>query len=325
MSSLVSIIVPCYRQAQFLAQAVESCLAQTHRPIEIIIVNDGSDDQTEQVARSFGNSVRYIIRDNGGISAARNTGIVHASGSYIKFLDADDHLAPRQIERQVSAISGHADWIAVSTIRTYHDGNPTRFTDIVPHYDAFLPGYLSSPDSAIHAYLFPAGLVRSVNGFDDSVHIAEDWEFFIRLGRFRPRLVRDMEVGGYYRLRADSMSGQRRAMVAGAARNLLRVHYEFRKPECHLWFGKELLSGEQQAYRSLLMTLPSDFQLQIELLACIKELQRHTGHLSLGWKFDTARRLMGYSRAEILYAWFARFKNRLHRNSMPTNAVALTA
>src|SRR5437868_12767968 len=103
---LVSIIIPCYNQAEFLSEAIDSALAQTYRPIEVLVVNDGSPDETEKVARSYGERIEYISRDNGGLSAARNTGIARARGCYLKFLDSDDQLHPAQIARQVEALAG---------------------------------------------------------------------------------------------------------------------------------------------------------------------------------------------------------------------------
>src|SRR5262245_46484951 len=102
----VSVIIPCYRQGRYLAQAIDSCLAQTHPDVEVIVVNDGSDDNTDEVARGYGDRIRYIPKRNGGVSAARNSGIAVATGRYLKFLDADDHLAPQQIEWHLEGLAG---------------------------------------------------------------------------------------------------------------------------------------------------------------------------------------------------------------------------
>src|SRR6516164_9832221 len=94
---LVSVIIPCYRQARYLPEAIDSILGQSYPAVEAVVVNDGSDDDTEAVARRYGDRVRYAWRPNGGISAARNWGIAHARGAYLKFLDADDYLHPDQV------------------------------------------------------------------------------------------------------------------------------------------------------------------------------------------------------------------------------------
>jgi len=89
-NSLVSVIIPVYNCERYLAEAVESVLGQTYRPIEIVVVNDGSTDNSGRVAERFGSSVRYCLQNHAGIGAARNRGIDCARGRYLAFLDADD-------------------------------------------------------------------------------------------------------------------------------------------------------------------------------------------------------------------------------------------
>src|ERR1700761_7857137 len=79
LAPLVSVVIPCYNSARYLAQTIESVLAQTYTRVEIIVVDDGSIDATPKIAQSF--PVQYIYQTNGGISAARNTGVVHSRGS----------------------------------------------------------------------------------------------------------------------------------------------------------------------------------------------------------------------------------------------------
>ena len=95
----VSVVIPCYRQAHYLPTAVDSALAQTHPDVEVIVVDDGSDDDTAAVAARYGARVRYVRRPNGGLAAARNTGVAASTATYLKFLDADDHLVPEQLHR----------------------------------------------------------------------------------------------------------------------------------------------------------------------------------------------------------------------------------
>src|SRR5256885_924618 len=97
--ALVSVIIPCYRQAQFLPAALDSVLAQTHLDIEPIVVNDGSDDDTDAVARRYGSRISYLRQGNSGLPAARNAGIRKARGKFLLFLDADDLLHPQAVQR----------------------------------------------------------------------------------------------------------------------------------------------------------------------------------------------------------------------------------
>src|SRR5450432_3070501 len=90
---VVSVIIPCYNQGKYLSKAVESVLEQTYRHFEIIVVDDGSSDNTKEVSESYP-EVKYVFQQNQGLAAARNTGIEHCSGSLLVFLDSDDWLVP---------------------------------------------------------------------------------------------------------------------------------------------------------------------------------------------------------------------------------------
>lgn len=103
-SPLVSIIIPCYKQAQYLAEAIDSALAQTYSSVEIIVINDGSPDNTAEVCRCYGSRIRYIEQENKGVCEARNNGIRQASGEYILTLDADDKLTTIFLDSTVPPI-----------------------------------------------------------------------------------------------------------------------------------------------------------------------------------------------------------------------------
>ncbi|MEI9989063.1 MAG: glycosyltransferase family A protein [Rhizomicrobium sp.] len=108
MADDVSVIIPVFNGARYLGEAVESVLAQSHRPADIIIVDDGSTDATPDVANSFGTRIRYVRQDNAGLSASRNAGRALAKTSIIAFLDCDDLWHPRKIEWQLSALAREA-------------------------------------------------------------------------------------------------------------------------------------------------------------------------------------------------------------------------
>jgi glycosyltransferase involved in cell wall biosynthesis len=93
----VSVVIPAYNAASVLPRAIESVLGQTSRPEEVIVVDDGSTDNTAQVATQYGPSITYIRQDNAGASAARNRGIAEATGEWIAFLDSDDEWLPPKL------------------------------------------------------------------------------------------------------------------------------------------------------------------------------------------------------------------------------------
>jgi glycosyltransferase involved in cell wall biosynthesis len=102
---LISVMIPAFNAAPYLGEAITSALAQTHSRIEVIVVDDGSEDGTLEVARSFGDQVRAIRQQRGGNGAARNAAVSLASGSLFAFLDADDRFTPAKLELQMAALA----------------------------------------------------------------------------------------------------------------------------------------------------------------------------------------------------------------------------
>ncbi|MFA5242690.1 MAG: glycosyltransferase [Sulfuricella sp.] len=114
----VSVVIPAYNSARFLRETIESVRQQTAPVHEIIVVDDGSTDETEQVIHSLGEGLVYIRQANAGVSAARNRGIAQATGEIIAFLDADDLWLPQKVENQVRVFLGNPDVALVATDRT---------------------------------------------------------------------------------------------------------------------------------------------------------------------------------------------------------------
>lgn len=103
----VSIVIPAYNASNYLTEAIDSALAQTYKNIEIIVVNDGSEDDgaTEKIALSYGNKIRYIYKENGGSSSALNIGITIMSGEWFSWLSHDDLYVPEKVEKQVEFLN----------------------------------------------------------------------------------------------------------------------------------------------------------------------------------------------------------------------------
>ncbi len=102
--SLVTAVIPTFNYAHYIESAIDSVLAQTYPNIELIVVDDGSTDHTAEIVRDYGRRLRYIYQENGGIGAARNTGVRAANGDYLAFLDADDHWEPEKTEWQLAVL-----------------------------------------------------------------------------------------------------------------------------------------------------------------------------------------------------------------------------
>jgi glycosyltransferase involved in cell wall biosynthesis len=106
---LISCIVPVYNGEQYLAEALDSILAQTYRPLEIVVVDDGSTDGTATVVSSYGSQIQYVKQGNAGPATARNRGLNIARGDYVAFLDADDLWCPQKMERQMARFHDRPD------------------------------------------------------------------------------------------------------------------------------------------------------------------------------------------------------------------------
>jgi glycosyltransferase involved in cell wall biosynthesis len=130
----VSIIIPVYNGSNYLAEAIESALAQTYPNTEVIVVNDGSDDEgrTGAVAQSFGGRIRYFSKENGGVSSALNFGIRHMTGEWFAWLSHDDLYSPDRIENDMEVIRSHPD-AKVTFCNTYYI-NENRETIRRSHY-----------------------------------------------------------------------------------------------------------------------------------------------------------------------------------------------
>lgn len=127
MNPLISIIVPCYNQAQYLDECLQSVLEQTYENWECIIVNDGSPDYTEQVAKKWLEKdarFKYIYKENGGLSSARNAGLKIAKGDFIQLLDSDDLLENDKLKIQIKVFLDDAEIdISISGYRYFENGN----------------------------------------------------------------------------------------------------------------------------------------------------------------------------------------------------------
>ncbi len=107
---IISVVIPTYNRAAFICRAVDSALGQTYAPLEVVVVDDGSKDDTREVLRKYGDRIRYVAKENGGVSSARNVGVREATGEYIAFLDSDDTWVPEKLAVQMDIFRAHPDY-----------------------------------------------------------------------------------------------------------------------------------------------------------------------------------------------------------------------
>ncbi len=199
--ALVSVVIPCYNQARFLSEAIESVLAQTYPHVEIVVVDDGSSDNTAQVAARYA-SVHYLRQNNQGLSAARNAGVRHSSGSYLVFLDADDRLLPTALEAGLTCLKTHlaCAFVAGHYREISFDGSLLR--EAQPHgvRDDYYAALLQRNFIVMHAtVMYQRILFEAAGGFDTDLKACEDYDLYLRIARKFPIYCYDQLVAEYRR------------------------------------------------------------------------------------------------------------------------------
>jgi glycosyltransferase involved in cell wall biosynthesis len=205
---LVSVVIPTYNYAHFVAEAVASVLAQTYRQFEVIVVDDGSTDNTPERLGPYMEQIRYIYQENQGLSAARNTGIKEAKGEFVAFLDSDDAWHPRKLELQMAyfAARPQASLVAAKEINDIRDGwgehdvEATAADRIITLDDILIKSRFSPSSVVARKECFDAA-----GSFDVELRSVEDRDMWLRIAdRF---LVAKLEVPlCFSRLHGNSMS-----------------------------------------------------------------------------------------------------------------------
>jgi glycosyltransferase involved in cell wall biosynthesis len=207
----VSVVIPNYNYGRFLPEAVESVLAQTYPCEEIIVVDDGSTDDSLEILKIYEErrGVKVIRQKNRGVGAARNAGARASTGDLIAFLDADDIWFPAKVEKQTSIFQGDEKIGLVSCAMQEFDTDG----QIINYYQSNQEGWVSSSIVAFETELVVSGsaiMVRrfffdEVNGFDErkELHPSEDWEFFYRISRVS-KIGFSKEVLVHYRNHGDN-------------------------------------------------------------------------------------------------------------------------
>ena len=183
----VSVVVPAYNASRTIPATVASIETQTVRPLEILVVDDGSTDDTAEVARSIGApDLRVITQANAGHAAARNTGITEARGRYVAFLDADDLWLPDKLERQLGEIQGDPSIRGLQTgAARVDDELRLLWVDPCRRSENQLRDTLDfrNMPALMSTLLVERDLLEEVGGFDSSLIILQDWDLAIRLAR----------------------------------------------------------------------------------------------------------------------------------------------
>ena len=212
---LVSVITPCFNASNYLKEAIESVLKQTHQQFEFIVVNDGSTDDSETIITNFQDErIRYFYQTNQGQCVASNFGLSKATGDYIKFFDADDVMNETHLEAQLKKLNGRTDAIASCAWGRFYDANPlsAKFipepvwkemnsldwikSSLAQTYD-MMGGWL---------WLIPKQILQKSGGWDERLSLNNDFEFSMRLLLNVTDVLFAAEAKMYYRSGMDSLS-----------------------------------------------------------------------------------------------------------------------
>ncbi len=183
--TLVSVIIPAYNKADYTRRAIDSVLAQTYAPIELIVVDDGSKDNTADVVKSYGDAVTYVAKPNGGACSARNEGIRRAKGEYIAFLDCDDLYEPAKINTSVNYLQEHPQAGFVHTDAYFIDADD-RVTGQYKHPLSFRHQGMIAEHLILGNFicnstvLVRRSIIDRVGLFDETLFPPADWDMWLR-------------------------------------------------------------------------------------------------------------------------------------------------
>ena len=276
-SPTVSVIIPTYNRAHLVGRAIQSVLDQTYQDFELIVIDDASTDNTEEVVKSFNDErIKYLKHDeNKGVAAARNTGIKVARGEYIAFQDSDDEWFSQKLEKQMKVFEAASPEVGV----VY-----TGFWRIESNKKIYIPSEkVARKEGNIHAELLrgnfvdtPTAVVKKdcfakVGIFDERLPRLQDWELFIRISKdYHFKCVDEPLLISYYQ--PHSISADQSALIR-ALKLILEKHFEdFKKDKRVLasFFANsgDLLcsGGEFRQGRSYLIKAVKAYPLNIKYL-----------------------------------------------------------
>lgn len=244
MNPIISIIIPCYNQANYLTETVESALNSNYSALEIIIINDGSTDNSKEIASELTEKYRnvYLLNQkNAGVTTARNAGIEFSNGKYILPLDADDLVSPQYIPDAIAILENNPEVKVVYCEAVKFDENGEKYWKLKP---------FSLKSLARDNMIFVSGIFRkadciAIGGFDAKMTMGRaDWEFWINMLKNGGKVDRLPYVGFKYRL---TKSGSMRKRTATNQKKKERIAYLNIK---HKEFFERVLNGPLRFQRT---------------------------------------------------------------------------
>lgn len=305
---LVSIVIPVFNKANFIRETLESALGQTYQRVELVLINDGSTDDSLEIlsdyAIKYPHQIRLIDSPNRGVSAATNLGIQAAKGDYFQFLDADDLLSPAKIERQLALLQGHGpeviatcEWLNFSDNRNQSTPVPYGvFREFASGLDLLLRFWNYQEMMAISSYLVHRSLIEKAGPWREDLQINQDGEFFARVLVRAGKVVYEPQGKVYYRKPGASNVSQQKG--ARAMVHLLRSYHSYQQVVLAVEDSDRMRVALKKVYQKFLYDVyPSHPEL-------LHKAQRHMGELGVkkktfigGPKFQLISKLFGFNNA----------------------------
>ncbi len=222
---LISVVIPVYNCEKYFSEALNSALSQNYRPIEIIVVDDGSTDNSAKIAKSYKEKVKYTYQNNSGPAAARNTGIQIATGEFIAFLDADDLWPQNKLTLQLSNFKNDLELeISMGRIK-YVEIDEVRKKRSVP--------LLDTKDSFkyvnLGAGLFKKTVFNKVGAFDEKFIFCEDLDWFLRAYEQEVSIILLDKITMFYRIHSENMTNNKKKKISDYTTRAISNSFRRRK------------------------------------------------------------------------------------------------
>jgi glycosyltransferase involved in cell wall biosynthesis len=272
----ISVIIPNYNYAQYVGLAIESVLGQSYQNVELIVVNNGSTDNSLDILRNFGKDIILINQFNLGQSGARNSGLLNATGDIIAFLDADDVWQPTKLEKQIQLLNESTQLIYCG-IAPFKEGNPNSIPIVLPTYSGDCTRFfIEDPGASIvlsgeSTALFSRKLLDKVGTFDTALNSTAGWDFFRRCSRVTNfDFVNEPLVN--YRLHATNMSNSKKNVIL----DMRRAYSKLFEDEDWAVSKKKEIEICKSLELSYLKTYLKIFDFKSATSSAIKLLQLHS-------------------------------------------------
>lgn len=226
----VSIIIPSYNHGRYILEAVNSALTQDYPDKEVLVVDDGSTDNTRSLLSPFIETgrIKYYFQGNAGLPAARNTGVRFCKGDVLKFLDSDDLIYPLQISSQLYDMQTNGADLVYGDYEVLYYDQAARLVQTEKYRDlSSLAYFIKHNPAPVHAYLVRKKAVVEAGGFDESLKAMEDWDLWLRLILKGAKVFKGTYVGCVYRIFKDSMSSNEQRMFTQKCRVLEKLSSYF--------------------------------------------------------------------------------------------------